>query len=545
MKTLFRALTLLLCLTWAAAASAEVEEIKVYRVGSSSFPYELIEQTRAIVEASGDYKLICDPKADQAGYTRLDRFRSQPGLFEEWCEEQIPKIEAGDYDYVIFQTIGWLNSRPEDQDRLCEEILPELTRKVEATGAQVVLYDKYIPVQLDQDDPAARAWCLRYPEGYRLNYLLHISAARRSGIEKISFGGEAVSELRTQPPFDDLDPFYADGHPGPLANYLSAVNLAFVLTGEDPVGSPVRDLPLGDGRARAFRRLQNSDRPDDRARYESNKDRVLEDRFILRDEEAKLLQTAAMESHRRWNAVLQENLTDDAAFAETQREIDRIQAEMNQFEKHGLDPSTVASLKRKFAPPANPGELKPAKLAKIRRKSRSIDYSDHTVRGYCSRWLTRDEKREVQQEYERYWSERNSKLRDDIYLQSRIENEKALRDGRREDAERYARASMMIRNALSFPAYRILMEQVTEEERQEVLKNYQVTGPKKRSSPQFAAYQNERHLDREKLLAAWEVYLTIWDDPDLMDKLRDDDYSLEAFLEADQRFVDRMAERAP
>ena len=86
--------TLLFCLLSLACQAKEKTQIKVLRVGSSSFPYMLIENTRAIVEASGKYELVC-AKEDGTGYTRLDQFISQPGLFEQWCREQVPKIRTG------------------------------------------------------------------------------------------------------------------------------------------------------------------------------------------------------------------------------------------------------------------------------------------------------------------------------------------------------------------------------------------------------------------------------------------------------------------
>jgi hypothetical protein len=158
---------LLLMLGWVAAtlAQAEQQTIKVYRIGSSSFSYALIEDTRAIVESLGDYKLICDPGRGQAGYTRLDQFLTQPGLCEEWCAEQIPKIKLGGYDYVIIQTIGWLNFTPQDQDKLCTQVIPELVRQIQSTGADVILYDKYIPLQFHQKNPRGSYLVPALPEG--------------------------------------------------------------------------------------------------------------------------------------------------------------------------------------------------------------------------------------------------------------------------------------------------------------------------------------------------------------------------------------------
>jgi len=101
----------------------------------------------------------------------------------------------------------------------------------------------------------------------------------------------------------------------------------------------------------------------------------------------------------------------------------------------------------------------------------------------------------------------------------------------------------MVRNVLKLPAYRILLEHVSEQQQETILSEYVVTGPTKRNSPAFAAYQNEHHLDRKKLLEAWEVYIDIWTDPDLMDKLRDNNYPIEVFLEVDKEFTERIAAR--
>ena len=91
------ALILLGSTQWPCATAGEQKvagPIKVFRVGSSSFGYALIEDTQAIVESRGDFRLICDEKQDKAGYTRLDRFVTQPGLCEEWCEETLPRSEC-------------------------------------------------------------------------------------------------------------------------------------------------------------------------------------------------------------------------------------------------------------------------------------------------------------------------------------------------------------------------------------------------------------------------------------------------------------------
>jgi hypothetical protein len=518
------------------------KQIKVLRVGSSSFPYLLMEYTRAIVQASGKYELV-SAKEDTTGYTRLDQFISQPGLFDEWCREHLPKIRAGNYDFVIIQTIGWLGLQPDQQDRLCTQIIPELAGKIQDTGARVILYDKYLPVQYGQKDPRARTWCGRYPEGYRLNYLLHIMAAKHAGIDKITFGGQAVTELWQQEHFDRLSFLYCDSsHPGPMANYISALNLAYLLGGESPVGSPVRHLPLGEGRERAFLQLPTSPKPGAMEMFQANKDRIGDGILTLTEDEAKMLQEAAARSQQEWGALLQKCLESDAEYAEVLQEIRRIQGEMGKYEEYGLDAATVANLRQSFAPPAAPGELPPSLIAKIRRKSRSIEYAGADVRNYCRKFLTREQQKEVREAYANYWLENNSKLRDDLYFGCRVLIETALRNGDRDEAARLQQACGVLHMTLSFPAYLMLFENVSDQDKRTILEAYQITGGTKRSSPLFAAYQNEHHLDEAKLAGAWKVYMDIWSDPDRMDKLRENAYPLEVVQEADREFAKRIAE---
>ena len=534
--------SLLASVVFPLAGQGSPQEIKVFRVGSSSFGYDLIEMTRDIVEASGDYRLICDEKADKAGYTRLKRFLSRPGLYEEWRKETLPRVKAGDYDYVIVQTIGWLNATPEAHRKLFTEILPDMAAKIRATGARIILYDKYLRPLRNQDNPRARTWCGRYPEAHHMNYLLHIMAARHAGIEKISFGGQAVTELWDKPQFARVPFFVHDGHPGPWAHYVTAVNLAYLLTGENPVGNPVRELPLAGHRVRAFERLANSDKPAERQLYEEMKPRVTDGRLTLTDEEARILQETAMQSQRKWGALLRENLESDQAFAKTVQEVERIHGEMNKFEEYGLDERMVKILKAKYAAPEEPGELRPRLVKKILRKSKKLDYADTALRNYKNRLLSRSEQKQVDGEFVQYWNENNNKLRDDIYIEGKYLEAKLAREGDRDELERLRRTLNMIRYVLSLPGWKILLEHVDDEQAEAILAGYDVHGPHERGSPAFAAYQNEHHTDKQKLYEAWDIYLDIFSDADRLDRLRDNNYPIEVFREADKIFERRIAE---
>ncbi len=525
-----------------AREPSAVKEIKVVRVGSSSFSPILIEDTRAIVEASGKYKLICDEKVDQAGYTRLDQFITQPGLFEEWCEKQIPRIEAGGYDFVIFQTIDWLSLTPKQQVELCTKVLPTVVKRIHETGARVILYDKYLPIQYRQRDPKAQSWCLRYPEGYTLNYLLHIMAAKHADADGISFGGEVVTKLWQEEHFASLSFIYCDsGHPGPLANYISAVNLAFLLTGEDPVGNPVRVLPLSEMRANAFAKLLESSRPQDHVLHKENKHRIGVEQITLTDEEARVMQEATMTNQRKWADVLKATLRSESELADVMKEIRRIQGEMDKFEQYGLDAGTIENFKLKYAPPAKPGELPPAQIKTILYQIVCIDYADTKIRKYCRHYLAREDYDAAREEYARFWQENNSKLRDDIYYGCRVLHEKAIRKGEREEARRLKQSVEMIRYVLSLRAYRIVLEKASDKHRKMILSDYDIHGIFHGYSPKFAEYQNEHHNDQAKLFRAWDIYVKIWSNPELMDKLRDGSYPIEVFFEADKEFERRIA----
>jgi hypothetical protein len=368
-------------------------------------------------------------------------------------------------------------------------------------------------------------------------------AAKHADIKKVTFGGQAVSKLWQTNHFDGLKFLYCDSsHPGPMANYISALDMAYLLTGESPLGCPLRDLPIGEGRERSFLQLPTSPKPYAEELYKANKDRVGNGILTLTDEEAKTLQETAMKTQEQWGTLLKECLENDAKFAEVMREIRRLQGEMGKYEEYGLSEGRIANLRQTFAPPAAPGELPPSLIAKIRRKSRSIDYAGAEVRKYVGRFLTREQQKSIRAAYADYWLKNNSKLRDDVYFECRVAIEKALRSGERDEAARLQQACGVLHMTLSFPAYMLLFENVSDEDKQTILEQYRITGGTKRSSPLFAAYQNEHHLDKAKLVDAWKVYMNIWSDPDLMDKLRDNVYPLEVIHEADREFAERIAE---
>ncbi len=542
MKKTILLLTVLCFLTsvFSPEAYTEPKEIKVFRLGSSSFGYDLFSDAKAIAEASGKYKIISDRKGDSGRYTRLEWFPTQPGLYEEWCKENIPRIEAKKYDFVIIQTIGWLTLTPEQQDRLCTEFIPDIVKKIKATGAEVILYDKYLRPALSQKDPKGRTWCKRYPEAYRLNNLLHIMAAKHAGIKKISFGGQAVTKLWGLPQFARIPFFIHDGHPGPWANRISALNFAYLLTGEDPAGTPVRKLPLADFRVKPFEKMKTSEKEEIRKIYEEVKPRVSNDTLTLSDEEAGILEKLAMENLRTWGGLLKKNLESDEAFAETMKEIRRIQGEMDKFDEY-LDPKTAQNYKEQYAQAENPGELSPALVAKLTKESKGYGFDKRLLR-YVGRFFnTREKKGAFNKAFTGYWDE-NSKLRDDTYLQGELLAARLTKEGKREELKAISGGIGMLRYVLTLPGWKLLLERLEGEDLKTVLAEYKVSTPQRRSSPLYAEYLKTHHMDKDKLIKAWNIYLDIWNDNDRLDRLKENNYPIEHFLEADKEFAKRIAD---
>ena len=527
---LIRTILILGCLSGVVQAS---EEIKVYRVGSSSFPYDIIVQTRAIVEAMGDYKLVCDAKRDHAGYTRLDELVRKPALLESWLETNIPRIREGQYDFVVFQTISWLTLTPKQQNYLVTEMIPRITREIRDTGADVILYDKYLPLELDQKNADARHWCLRYPHGQELNYLLHIVAAKKSGFERITFGGEVKQSLVNQKPFVDLGPAYTGGgHPGPMANYITAINLAALLTGAEPVNDQLRILPCPEWTAKGLSQSKYSDR-------------LGNDGTTVRmtDEEAAILQESALANQRRWQVVLEKSLNDETAFKAVTDRIEEIQSDELAFDKYGIDKETAEKLRFQFTP-AKEGELRPHVEQKIRNQSRMLSRADTAIRKALSNEIARDAAKSLELQFVSYWNENNRKFRDDIYTRAVLAAELAELEGDLEKAKRIETASRMLRTILALPGYRMVYDALPAHKKADFLSKCDITGPAGRLCPSFRRYHNE-HLDHpDTLFAAWDVFLKIWTDPNLMDALRDHAYPEEPFAEADARFAEMMSTAA-
>jgi len=127
-----------------AESFAEKKEIRVYWVGTSSTTKELVWLTRDIINTSDDFVMTTD-FSDKAGYTAIAKFVYENGFTEAWLTENLPKIKAGKYTHVVFQALrASLHLTPEDQIKLYEKIFPEVCKKVQDLGVEIVIYDKHL-----------------------------------------------------------------------------------------------------------------------------------------------------------------------------------------------------------------------------------------------------------------------------------------------------------------------------------------------------------------------------------------------------------------
>ncbi|NLF39606.1 cadherin-like domain-containing protein [bacterium] len=522
-----------------AGAAEATQTIRVFRVGSSSFSIDLMDNAKQLVEAAGDYTL----EYDSASYTRLDDFVTKPYLLTEWTNQYLPVIRNGNYDYVIFQTIAWFNLKPEQHALLLTEIMPMLVSNINLSGAQVLLYDKYVELERDEPDPLARAWAGRYPEGVYLNNLLHILCAKSAGVAGVSFGGGAVHELWDDPYFDALDLLYiTTGHPGPMANFLSACDLCYLITGVVPTGDVARAVPMSGWTTETFNDLPFGDAAD-QALYAANSNRVHDGFLYLRDNEMATLQATAAKWHLPWAAALHSNLTDDAVFATTTSEIARIHAQMTNYAAYNLSAAAIEKLTARYTEAAE-GTLTEAEIQSCINQSRSWNPD---VRDAALAYLTPAQTTELRNYYLDYWLQRNSKFRDDVFFESLCYFTLVKKGTNAAEVTRMEEETAAHLAVLSLAAYARLLEMITPAQRDEVLAGYSWGARPKRHSPLFGQAQMAATGDWQRLVAVWNAYFKVWDDPELMDRLKaagesGTPYTTNSFLkivwlEADSNFV--------
>jgi hypothetical protein len=513
----------------AGAQAAEEHPLQVVAVGSSSFSKNLRLQVSGLAAVAGH------PIAwTSSSYTRLDHFATTPGLYDEWCRNDLPSLLKEKRDVVVLQTIGWFNLSPEQQDRLIQ-IVADLTGRLHTHGAKVILYDKY-PEILNgpgSDDPLHAGWSGRYPRGVDMNCLLHLRMAVEAKVDEVCFSGPAILELERMPEFRAMGTLFRDpSHPAPVANLATAVILANLLVGYDPAVHPPESADFGESFAVGTFQKSQREKPDF---YKQWQGRFTGNLFALVPAESSLLVETAMRAHRYWDERMRRCLQDEAYRATQWEDLAKIRAGMDTWEQAGFPKSTIESVRKEFAEVAA-GELTPHEHEVLVSKLGSITYRDAALRKLVSD-LPKADFRMAQNRFHDHWSSTNSKFRDDTMYQGELASAKAVKTGERDKAKAIDRTLASLNAIYALPGWRILYDLSDEAGRKSVLAGYELGSAVSKDLPRFAAYHTAHAQDPERLFAGWDAMLNVVTDPDLLDGFRDKGYPGDLLKEVDGRFA--------
>ncbi|NLF39512.1 cadherin-like domain-containing protein, partial [bacterium] len=376
----------------------------------------------------------------------------------------------------------------------------------------------------------------------------HTMAAKYAGFDKITFGGGAVHEVWNLPHYGALDFLYnTSGHPGAMANYISACCLATILTGVNPTGNTARAIKMSDWQTETFDDLPYGSAAD-RAFYAANSNRVINGHLILTDDEAATLQQAAMNWHSAWDGILHSNLADNALFAFTTAEVARIHAQMTNYAAYNLSQAAIDKLTAQYAE-AEAGQLTDAEIEAARSDSRDFIA---TVNNYANDFLTPAQVSQLRSDYIKYWDARNSKFRDDVFFESLCYLTILEKGTNAVEVTRMQEETSVHLNIVSLAGMRLLFERITDAQRQMILSNYKWQGARSRYCPLFYQAQMNATGDWQRLIAVWERYIDVWNDPNLMDALKGTEEGIpprstncflqSVWLDSDRRFSN-MAEQ--
>lgn len=493
-----------LLIAMAAVVSLDARTIRLYKCGSSSFPDEILELTKEMIEAGSDDVL----EFERAGYTRLDQFVDGRASYEDWLDRYMPAIESGNFDYVIFQTINWYYNSPSYHDEMFKVLIPDLAARVRATGSEIMFYDKYV---------GQTEGCYRDPP--YTNPLWHIEACTRSNIDLISWTGPAVDAVDNSDVLTGNLPrmLYNGGHPGPVINYLTACNLSYVLAGIDPRTTTVRHVPL------------TGNQQDSYGSYSEVSGEYLNIPAAVAD----TLQAMALATHLEWMERLQANLDDQEFFyTVTMPEIEMFEAE---FGIEALIGKTLTDNDKNRCDLANMPELSADELAAIRATLSNLSPRVHDK---AESYLDAAGFAQLLDDYAAYWLDNNSKFRDDVYYQNLIDLKLAQNAGDNAEEARLSRMADAFLEILSLAAEDLLIERLSGPDEAEALATFAWPDSMISLAPQFASVQSSLLDDYPEFKMAREVYFEVWEDVNLEDELRDGGFLAETWLKADSIFTD-------
>jgi len=518
------------------------KEIRIWWAGTSSTTSSLILNTKALINSTGKFKVMTSEK-DKSGYSSLTAL-FQPEAEKKWLDKNIPTIKNGNYDYVVLQMLyRYLCLNPADQENLFKNVLPRVVSKIREAGAEVVLFDKYVQLPNWNDtslSQKARNWSprSRYPDSERLFYLLSFTFGKYANIDKMSFGGLANNDLWKKEQFINMKCLFNEGHPGPMGDYISACGIATAITGVNMIGNSIRNIYMNDHQVGMFEKEKK-----DKVFYDKHKDRIKDGFFTLTDEEADILQKTAMKYHLEYTDKLKQNIKNEEVFKKTLADIKAIQGEMDKFDEYGLPAimveSIYKSIKGKYPFYGCPNSLKQELLKRELRKITSPPRRLGKAVGIALRKHSdRTEiKKEIFNKWVAYWDANNNKFREDL-LRAFVTYSIAC--GEESEVGRLSEIKKLIDTIYSLPCFMIALDYMSEEEKRAFVKHSVKPYFKKELSPKFYSYVEQSLGNQEELIKGWKCYLKVITDPQLMDDIKEANFSKESWLAVDNVFDEQM-----
>jgi len=516
-----------------AHAAEGVKELRICWAGTSSTSKSLMNDTTKMIEATGKFKVVTSGTKEErvGGYCMLDKFQRYSGLYEEFCQEWLPVIEKGKYDYVILQQGGAsLNFTPEDIDGLFIKLLPELIMKIEKTGAKVILWEKSPKEGSTGKEGAERKWHGRYPNGGRLLALENAKLVKRTGV-KMAWASAAEAELLAQEKFKNMKYLFTEGHPGLMANYMKACAISYEVTGIDPVGSSWKKIHFGPYFGPKFQREKKND-PEF---YNKYKDQVEGNFFKMTDEEAEFLQKTAMKHHYKGEALVDEYSNNAEATKRIDEERAAIIADELQFEKYGLSKDAILYCYQRLTN-RYPGIEMPEWVRDTLDKKLIAEANSNASPGLKNK--------SIRKKMSAYWQENNKALRIDLQVKCMKMRKYYQVEGPIEMCKNYGIFLSFIKEVMTLPGYKLEFGGMTEEQRTKRFSKFKFYKglDYKNYWPSFAAF-NKSNKDFKKAVEAWEIYLQCINKLDFSSLTDDEIISVDFWKQADNEFSKRMSEK--
>lgn len=257
------------------AGAAETKSLNILWFGSSSTPPHLIRFFNEMLEATGEYKVEWSDKAN--GYFNTAYFvkhgetldlKVGAGKPVEQFVKVLEKYAAQrDFDYVIVQVRHHTAMFPEIAEK-APQYIKTFCDAIRDTGAQPVFYVA----------PGFKS----KSEQQKLTDLVALLAEENDA--PVAWGSETLLEVKAAKGDDYVANTKAGdaGHVGPFGNYTYACALYCALTGQSPVGHPLRKITTT-----GWNIEFGKDIPDDAHFYETE----------LPEEDARFIQETAWRVH--------------------------------------------------------------------------------------------------------------------------------------------------------------------------------------------------------------------------------------------------------